>query len=69
MKTNQFKEIMKKFVALLTNEKRLRINEKMMTLTFFKLYTVHIKKLGQCVFHTYSLACLKEDTSVLLKGF
>ena len=38
---------MKKFVALQTNEKRLRMNEKMMTLTFFELYTVYLKKLPQ----------------------
>ena len=38
---------MKKFVALLTKEKgKMAINKwKMMTLTFFKLYTVYIKKL------------------------
>ena len=37
---------MKKFVALLTKKKQLRINGKMITPTFFKLYTVYIKKLG-----------------------
>ena len=43
---------MKKFVALLTKEKRPRMNEKMMTPTFFELYTVYIKKLGQFFSHT-----------------
>ena len=38
---------MKKFVALLMREKRPGMNEKMMTPTFFGLYTVPIKKLGQ----------------------
>ena len=42
-KTNLFKQWMKKFVALLTEEKRIRMNGKMMTLTFFELYTVDIK--------------------------
>ena len=43
---------MKKFVALLMKEKRPGMNGKMMTPTFFKLYTVYIKKLGQFFFHT-----------------
>ena len=34
---------MKKFIALLTTEKLLRKNWKMMALTFFELYTVYIK--------------------------
>ena len=38
---------MKKFVALQTKEKRLRMNGKMMTLSFFELYTVYLKKLAQ----------------------
>ena len=42
---------MKKFVALLTKEKRPRMNEKMMTPTFFELYTVFIKKLRQFFSH------------------
>ena len=48
---------MKKFVALLTKKKRLRMNRKVMTLTLFELYTVHIKKLGQFFSSTYSLGC------------
>ena len=44
---------MKKFVALLTKEKWPRMNEKMMTPTFFKIYTVYIKKFGQ--FFSYTL--------------
>ena len=43
---------MKKFFVLLTKEKRPRMNEKMMTPTFFELYTVYIKKLGQFFSHT-----------------
>ena len=43
---------MKKFVALLTREKWPRMNEKMMTPTFFEIYTVYIKKLGQFFSHT-----------------
>ena len=43
---------MKKFVALLMKEKRPGMNEKIMTLTFFELYTVYIKKLGQFFSHT-----------------
>ena len=31
-------------IALLTKEKQLRMNRKMMTLTFFELYAVYIKK-------------------------
>ena len=42
---------MKKFVALLTREKWPRMNEKMMTPTFFEIYTVYIKKLGQFFSH------------------
>ena len=43
---------MKKFVALLMKEKRPGMNEKIMTATFFELYTVYIKKLGQFFSHT-----------------
>ena len=43
---------MKKFVALLTKEKWSRMNEKMMTPTFFKIYKVYIKKLRQFFSHT-----------------
>ena len=42
-KINLFKEWMKKLIALLTKEKRLRMNGKMMNLPFFELYTVYIK--------------------------
>ena len=41
-KTNLFKELMKKFVALLTREKQPRMNGEM-TPTFFQLYTLYIK--------------------------
>ena len=43
------------------------MNGKMMTLAFFKLYTVHIKKCGRFFFYTHSLTCLKKDSSILLK--
>ena len=33
-------------------EKQSGMNGKMMTTTFFELYTVYIKKLGQFFFHT-----------------
>ena len=42
------------------------MNGKMMTLTFFDIYRVYVKKLGPFFFHTYSLTCLNKDTSVLL---
>ena len=56
---------MNKFVALLTKEKWLRKNGKMMTLNFFKLYTVYIKKLRQFFSHI----CFDKDTSALLKSY
>ena len=43
------------------------MNRKMMPPTFFKLYTVYIKTLGQFFFHAYLLTCLSKDASVLLK--
>ena len=43
---------MKIFVALLMKEKQPGMNGKMMSPTFFGLYTVYIKKLGQFFFHT-----------------
>ena len=58
---------MEKLIALLTKEKWLRMNGKMMTLIFFlALYSVYIT-FRQFFFHTYLLTCLKKDTSVLLK--
>ena len=51
-KANLFKELMKKFVTLLMREKRPGINGKIMAPTFFELYTVYIKNLGQFFFHT-----------------
>ena len=36
---NEFKKWMNKFVALLTKEKQQQMNGKIMTLTFFELYT------------------------------
>ena len=49
---SSFKEWIKTFVALLTKEKWLGMNGKMMPLTFFRHYPVYIKKLGQLFFHT-----------------
>ena len=39
----------------------------MVTASFFKLYTVFIKKLGQFFLLTYSLTYLNKDAPVLLK--
>ena len=38
---------MKKLVALLMREKQPEMNGKTMTPTFFELYAVYVKKLGQ----------------------
>ena len=43
---------MKKFVSLLMRKKLPGMNGKIMTPTFFELFTVYIKKLGQFFFHT-----------------
>ena len=43
------------------------MNGKMMTLTIFELYTLYIKKLGQFLFYTYLLTCLKNDTLLLIE--
>ena len=64
-KTNLFKEEMKKFVVLLTKEKQLRMNGKMISLTSFEFYTVHIKSV-QFFFLTYLLICLNKEALVLL---
>ena len=37
-----------------------------MTLAFFDLCAVYMKKIGQFFFHAYLLTCLNTDTSVLL---
>ena len=64
-KTNLFKESMKRFIALLTMGKQLRMKRKNYDSDFLRaLYSVY-KKLGQ--FFPYLLTCLKKDTSVLLK--
>ena len=55
---------MKKIIALLTNE-LLKMNRKMMTVTFFELYILFIKNYD-IFFHPYSLICLSKDISVLL---
>ena len=57
---------MKKFTALLTKEKWQRMNRKMMTLTFFELYTGYVKKLGVFFFHIYLLTYLKTSINKLL---
>ena len=45
-------------IRCVTKEKQLRMNGKMMTLTFFELYAVYIK--WQFFFHTYLLTCLRK---------
>ena len=37
---------------------------KIMTLTLFEFYTVHLKNLGQFFFDNYSITCLKKDTNI-----
>ena len=46
---------MKKFVVLLMKEKQPGMNGKMATPTFFELYIVYIKKIGQFFSILYSL--------------
>ena len=58
---------MNKEICCITNKGITAKNEWEITLTFFELYTVYIKKIGQFLFHNYSLTCLNKDTSVLLK--
>ena len=43
------------------------MDREIMILTFFKLSTVYIKKLGQFFFHAHYLTCLDKDVSVPLK--
>ena len=56
-------------ICYITNKGKIAKNEweNLMILTFFELYTVYIKKLGQSFFHTYLSSCLNKDISVLLK--
>ena len=60
---------MKKFVALLTKEKWQRMNRDMLTLTFFKLFTVYLEELGQFFFHTLLANLFKQRYIVLLQIF
>ena len=58
---------MNETICCITSKWKTVNNEwEMMTVTFFKLYTVYNKKIGQFFFHTYFLTGLKKDTSVLL---
>ena len=58
---------MNKFIALLTKEKgKTAMNKWKKDAIVRALYYVH-KKLGQFVFHAYSLTSLNKDLSVLLK--
>ena len=57
-------EINKEIRCITNRGKKPRMNGKIITLTFFELYTVYIKNWDNSFFHTYSLTCLKE---VLLK--
>ena len=50
---------MKKFIELLTKEKKLRINGKIVTLTFFESYTVYVK-IGATVFPYLLINLIKE---------
>ena len=59
---------MKKFVALLMKEKRPEMNGKMMTPTFFELYSVYIKKLGQFFSILYSLYIVLLQVINILKS-
>ena len=45
------------------------MNTQTMTLTFFVICTVYIKKLGQFFFHDYYLTCLDKDNPVLSKVY
>ena len=54
---------MKKFVALLIKEKQPAMNGKIMTPTFFELYTVYIKKISKIFFHLYIV--LLQDINIL----
>ena len=56
LKANLFKEEMKKFVVLLTKEKQLRMNGKMISLTF--LYSAY--KISTILFF-YLLICLNKE--------
>ena len=58
---------MKKFVALLTKEKQPRMNEKMLTPTFFELYAVYIKKSGQFFLHTLLANLFTQRLIILLQ--
>ena len=62
-KTNLYKE----FVALISKEKQVDMNANMVTLIFFKLYNMYIKKTRTMLFPYFSLTSLNKDTSVLLK--
>ena len=50
---------MKKFIELLTKEKKVRINGKILTLTFFESYTVYVK-IGATLFPYLLINLIKE---------
>ena len=62
---------MKEEICCITNkgkkEKLVWMNGKTMTLTFFKISTLYIKKLGRFFLYVYLLTWLNKDTPVLLK--
>ena len=60
---------MKKFIALLTEEKQLRTNRKMMSLTFFKLYTEYIKNQDNFFFSYLLLNLFKERNISFVKSY
>ena len=54
-------------IQCITNEeKHLRMNGKMMTDFLRALYCTY-EKLGKFFFHTYSITCLRKNSSILLK--
>ena len=59
---------MKKIVALLMREKQPGMNKKVMTPTFFDLYTVYTKKLGQFFSTLYLLYMVLLQVLHILKS-
>ena len=59
---------MKKFIAFLMREKQAGMNGKIMTPTFFELYTVYIKILGQFFSILYSLYIVLLEVINILKS-
>ena len=67
-------EWLKKFAASLTKENRLRINKKMMTLTFFETFTayhnpVYIQKIGTVLFPYLIVNLFEQRCTSSVKSF